>query len=120
MRSFVDAWEAVDFERLTALLADDALMTMPPEPMRVAGAAEISGFFATVPMGGRIELIRLVPARANGQPALGAYLQEEPDAPSRAYGLMVFALGGDRVAGITGFASYPELFPRFGLPTELG
>ena len=37
MRSFVDAWEAVDIERLTSLLAADALMTMPPEPMRLSG-----------------------------------------------------------------------------------
>jgi hypothetical protein len=32
---------------------------------------------------------------------------------------MVFALAGDRIAGITGFAGYPALFPLFGLPSEL-
>lgn len=119
MRKFVDAWEAVDIERLTALLAGDALMTMPPEPMHVVGPAEIGGFFATVPMAGRLDLIRLRPARANGQPALAAYVQESPDEPLRAYGIMVFAVDGDRIAGITGFAGYPELFPVFELPTEL-
>jgi RNA polymerase sigma-70 factor (ECF subfamily) len=119
MRRFVDAWEAVDIERLTALLAGDALMTMPPEPMHVTGAREIGGFFATVPMGGRLDLIRLLPARANGQPALAAYTQGDPAEPFRAYGLMVFAVDGDRIAGITGFAGYPELFPVFELPTEL-
>src|SRR5262245_29899187 len=50
MRRFVEAWEAVDVERLTALLADDALMTMPPEPARFAGAAAIGGVFAPVPV----------------------------------------------------------------------
>ena len=120
MRKFVDAWEAVDVERLTTLLADDALMTMPPEPMRVVGPAEIGGFFATVPMDGRLELIRLEPTRANGQPALAAYVQEEPAAPFRAYGIMVFALDGDRIAGITGFAGYPQLYPAFGLALEVG
>jgi RNA polymerase sigma-70 factor (ECF subfamily) len=119
MRSFVDAWEAVDIERLTSLLTRDALLTMPPEPMRVVGPAEIGGFFATVPMEGRLELIRLLGARANGQPALGAYVQESPAEPFRAYGIMVFALDGDRIAGITGFADYPELFPAFDLPAEL-
>jgi RNA polymerase sigma-70 factor, ECF subfamily len=119
MRSFVDAWEAVDIERLTTLLAGDALMTMPPEQMRVAGSAAISGFFATVPLGGRLELIRLVPARANRQPALAAYMQESPAAPLRAYGIMVFAVAGDRIAGITGFAGDPQLFTFFDLPTEL-
>jgi hypothetical protein len=32
---------------------------------------------------------------------------------------MVFAVDGDRIAGITGFAGYPELFPLFELPAEL-
>jgi RNA polymerase sigma-70 factor (ECF subfamily) len=118
MRSFVDAWEAVDIERLTSLLAGDALMTMPPEPMHVVGPAEIGGFFATVPMGGRLDLVRLRQVRANGQPALAAYVQESHLAPFRAYGIMVFAIDGDRIAGITGFAGYPELFPVFELPTE--
>jgi RNA polymerase sigma-70 factor (ECF subfamily) len=119
VRRFVEAWEAVDIERLTALLAGDALMTMPPDPMRAAGAGAIAGFFATVPMEGRLDLIRLRPTRANGQPALAAYVQESPGAPFRAYGLMVFALRADRIAGITGFARYPELFPLFELPTDL-
>ena len=34
--------------------------------------------------------------------------------------MMVFALDGDRIARITGFAGYPELYPVFGLPMELG
>jgi RNA polymerase sigma-70 factor (ECF subfamily) len=119
MHRFVEAWEAVDLERLTALLVGDALMTMPPEPMHLVGPAEIGGFFATVPLGGRLDLIQLVPTRANGQPALAAYVQESPGEPYRAYGIMVFAVEGDRLAGITGFAGYPELFPVFELPTEL-
>jgi RNA polymerase sigma-70 factor (ECF subfamily) len=113
MRRFVEAWEAVDIEALTALLAGDALMTMPPEQMRVEGAAAIGAFFATVPLGGRLDLIRLLPARANGQPALGAYVEDAP------YGLMVFAHEGPRIGGITGFTGTPELFPLAGLPSEL-
>jgi RNA polymerase sigma-70 factor (ECF subfamily) len=119
MRKFVSAWEAVDIEGLTSLLADDALMTMPPEPMGITGPAEISGFFATVPMEGRLDLIRLLPARANGQPALAAFVQESDSQRFRAYGLMVFAVAEGQIDGITGFASYPELFPLFGLPLEL-
>jgi RNA polymerase sigma-70 factor (ECF subfamily) len=119
MRRFVDAWEAVDIERLTALLVGDALLTMPPQPLRVAGSAEIGGFFATVPLGGRLDLFRLLPVRANRQPALAAYMHESPAEPFAAYGLMVFAVDGDRIAGITGFAGSPELFPLFGLPDHL-
>ena len=35
-----------------------------------------------------------------------------------AYGVMVFALRGDRIDGITGFARRPALFTRLGLPTR--
>jgi len=119
MRGFVDAWEAVDIERLTALLAGDALMTMPPEPMHVVGPTAIGSFFATVPMAGRLDLIRLLHTRANKQPALAAYVQDSPAEAFRAYGIMVFAVDGDRIGGITGFAGYPELLPLFELPTEL-
>jgi RNA polymerase sigma-70 factor, ECF subfamily len=119
MRRFVEAWEAFDIERLTALLADEALLTMPPDVMRIVGPAEIGGFFSTVPMDGRLELIRLQPTRANGQPALAAYVQESQGEPFRAYGIMVFAVDGDRIGGITGFAGYPELYPVFELPSEL-
>ena len=38
MRRFQTAWEAVDIDGMVALLADDALLTMPPERVRIAGA----------------------------------------------------------------------------------
>jgi hypothetical protein len=46
-------------------------------------------------------------------------VQESDGEPFRAYGIMVFALDGDRIGGITGFAGYPELYPVFELPSEL-
>jgi RNA polymerase sigma-70 factor (ECF subfamily) len=60
-----------------------------------------------------------VPARANGQSVLAAYAQEDRSGPPRPYGVMVFAIQGDRIAGITGFPRQPALYPRLGLPTEL-
>ena len=113
MRRFQEAWDAVDIDGLVSLLAGDALMTMPPEGMRVVGAAGIGEFFATVPLAGRLDRIRLIPGRANGQPFLAAY------ADGTGYGLMVFAITGDRIAGITGFPYRAELFERHGLPAEL-
>jgi RNA polymerase sigma-70 factor (ECF subfamily) len=91
---------------------------MPPEAARFEGSSDIGAFFATVPMDGNLDRIRLVPTRANGQPSLVAYALED-DGISRAYGVMVFALRGDRISGITGFPQQPELFTRLGLPTEL-
>jgi RNA polymerase sigma-70 factor, ECF subfamily len=94
-------------------------MTMPPEAMRVEGAAAIARFFATVPLDGRIDRIRLLPARANGQPALAAYAEDEETGQHEAYGVMVFAIAGGRIAGITGFPRGPALFRRFDLPVRL-
>jgi RNA polymerase sigma-70 factor (ECF subfamily) len=118
MRRFQEAWDAVDIEGIVALLADDALLTMPPEGARIAGARAIGAFFATQPLGGRLDRIRLLSSRANGQPALAAYA-DDGDGRFDAYGLMVFALDGDRVTGITGFPRRPDLFARLGLPVHL-
>ncbi len=118
MARFLAAWEAVDVEAIVALLADDALLTMPPEPTRIVGAEAIGAFFRTVPAGGFLDRIRLVETRANGQPAVAAYLAD-PDGAFRAYGVLVFALDGDAIASIAGFAGYPALVPRFGLPAVL-
>jgi RNA polymerase sigma-70 factor (ECF subfamily) len=119
MRRFVEAWEAVDVQALVSLLSDDALMTMPPEPMRFVGPAAIGTFFATVPADGDLTRIRLRPTSANRQPALAAYFAERPGEAFGAYGVMVFALRGDAIVGITGFAGYPQLMPALGLPEAL-
>jgi len=118
MRRWVAAWEAVDAEGMIALLAGDALMTMPPDPRSFAGREEIVHFFATVPEEGRLDRIRLVRTRANRQPALAAYVQNA-DGGLDAYGVMVFAHQGDVIASITGFAGQPELFTELGLETHL-
>jgi len=118
MQSFVAAWEAVDVDALVGLLADDAVMTMPPEPLRLVGTNAIGEFLRTVPAGGALERIRLVQTRANGQPALAAYLEDDTGAFS-AYGVLVLAFEGDAVGSITGFAGYSELFPALGLPLVL-
>jgi len=119
MQRFQDAWKAVDIDGILALLAADALLTMPPEGMRFEGAGAIADFFATVPLDGRLDRIRLVPRRANGQPALAAYAESPNAGAYEAYGVMVFAIDGERIAGITGFARQLELFARLGLPAEI-
>lgn len=120
MRLFQEAWEALDVDAIVALLADDALLTMPPEDIRIHGAAQIGAFFAAVPLEGRLDRIALLPARANGQPALAAYADEEGTGHRDPYGVMVFSVGGDRISAITGFPRRPDLFARLGLPARLG
>ena len=112
---FTDAWQRCDIAALAALLREDVILSMPPELERITGRAEVTRFFATVPAGGRLDSIRLVPARANGHPALAAYLPGT-SARCQGYGIMVFTTVGDSIATITGFPC-PGLFGRFGLPT---
>ena len=115
---FTEAFEGGDVEGVVALLTEDALLTMPPEPLEYEGKAAIARFLRTVPAGGRLDQIRLVPTRANGQPAFGAYLRD-PQAPvAHAYGIMVITVRGDGIAAMTGFPD-SGLFGAFGLPRTL-
>jgi len=74
----------------------------------------VADFFATVPADGRIDLIPLVPTRANGHPALAAYLPDD-QGRCRGYGIMVLTIAGDAITSITGFPN-PDLFGVFELP----
>jgi hypothetical protein len=90
---------------------------MPPIPGEyqghVAMAALLGNRFALRPAG-----IRLVPTRANGQPAFGCYINA-PQAPiAHAHGILVLTLEGDRISAITRFLDNAVL-PRFGLPRTL-
>jgi len=114
---FVTAWDNVDVEGIVALLTADAVMTMPPEGMRIAGARAIGDFFATVPHDGRLDEIHLVHTHANRQPALAAYARGD-DGWYRPYGLMVLMFELDRITSIFGFPD-PRLFGRLGLPARL-
>ena len=87
--------------------------------MAISGAAAIGHFFATAPMDGRLDRIRLRAARANGQPALAAYAEDAETGAYRAYGIMVFAIAGHPIAAIIGFPDRPDLFERLGLPVAL-
>jgi RNA polymerase sigma-70 factor, ECF subfamily len=114
VEAFMRAWRECDIPALAALLRDDATLTMPPQAIRIVGRDAVTEFFATVPAQGRLDLIQLVEVRANGHPALAAYLPDT-DGEYRGYGIMVLTINGEQVATVTGFPD-PELFPAFGLP----
>jgi RNA polymerase sigma-70 factor (TIGR02960 family) len=115
---FATAFEAGDIESVVALLSDDASMTMPPEAAEYQGPEAIQGFLSTVPASGALERFRLVPTRANGQPAFGCYMKDPHTPIAHAYGLMVLTLRGDRIVGLSGFAD-TSVFAPFGLPRTL-
>ncbi len=112
-----DAFEAGDIERVVALLTDDAWLTMPPEPYEYQGRIAI-GIFLDDRAGRRGAPLRLVPTRANGQPAFGCYLPVRQTEIARPYGLLVLTLEGDQISAMTWFAD-SSVFPHFGLPRIL-
>jgi RNA polymerase sigma-70 factor (TIGR02960 family) len=115
---FAAAVENGDTARVIALLADDAWLTMPPQPYEYQGGEAIAKFIARERGDRRDANLRLVPTRANGQPAFGCYLPD-PNAPvARAYGIMVLGLSEGRVSAITWFGER-SLFAHFGLPRIL-
>lgn len=118
LEKYVAAWHAGDVPALISLLREDALLTMPPFPAAYRGGDAIGRFLRTVPAGGRLEQIALVPTRANLQPATAAYIRDPDGNGSTAYGIMVLTIDGNRIIEITGFAD-PALFPAFGLPRYL-
>jgi RNA polymerase sigma-70 factor (ECF subfamily) len=111
---FANAMEDGDVDTVVALLTDDAWLTMPPYPHQYQGDAAIGNFLRA--RGARHETpLRLVPTRANGQPAFGCYFPCPQTDIARAYGLLVLTLAGSNIAEITFFAD-SSVFPHFGLP----
>jgi RNA polymerase sigma-70 factor (TIGR02960 family) len=114
---FAAAVEHGDYDSVVSLLTDDALLTMPPQPLEYQGRQAIGAFLRD-----RAELrgapLRVVPTRANGQPAFGCYLPDPHAAIARAYGLIVLTLDDDCISAITWFGER-GLFSHFGLPRTL-
>ena len=116
---FADAFVNGSVEQIVALLTENAWVTMPPEPFEYQGAVAITEFFAHAfgsRPGDRVD--RLVPTRANGQPAFGHYIGDAHAPVARAVGVIVLTLDSDRISHLTRFAG-SGLLSRFGLPRTL-
>jgi RNA polymerase sigma-70 factor (ECF subfamily) len=114
VRKFVRAYAASDVEGLVALLTDDIQLTMPPIPFEYHGRGDVARFYTALLRPGRS--YDFVPTRANGQPALGAYVRA-PNGVRHSIGVVVLTLAGDRIAAITRFDT--GVLPSFGLPRSL-
>jgi RNA polymerase sigma-70 factor (TIGR02960 family) len=112
--AFVRAYEAGDPDALVALLTDDVFVSMPPIPLEYQGRAAAAHLFAGIFRSGR--RVDLVPTRANGQPAFGAYLRAATGI-RHGSGLFVLTLAGDRICAFTRFDN--SVLPWFGLPRSL-
>jgi RNA polymerase sigma-70 factor (ECF subfamily) len=111
---FVAAYESSDLDSLVALLTDDVFISMPPLPFEYQGREPASRFFASIFGSGR--KFQLLPTRANGQPAVGAYLRGATGI-SHGVGLFVITLAGDEICAMTRFEN--TVLPWFGLPRSL-
>jgi RNA polymerase sigma-70 factor (ECF subfamily) len=111
---YVEAFENYDLDALTALLHEDARMTMPPLELWLRGVADIRAWMLGAGFGCRGS--RLVPTKANGMPAFGQYRE----GGRQAWGLVVLETSGGRVAGINTYLDVDRLFPMFGLPMQVG
>jgi RNA polymerase sigma-70 factor (ECF subfamily) len=107
---YLRAWESGDTSALLTVLRDDAILSMPPIPLWLAGAPAIAAFYdhALRPMGP----IRVVAAHANATIAVGNYV----DHAFR--GLSVLAVRGGRIAAIYSFLAIEPT--AYGLPSRLG
>jgi RNA polymerase sigma-70 factor (ECF subfamily) len=113
---FVDAFQRGDLDAVVELLADDAKVTMPPEPYEFHGRAAITDFYRT--QGLWNQQIKLVPTSANHQPAFGYYLRDPHANVHRAGGILVLSITGVQISAITRFGDR-SLLSRFGLPRTL-
>lgn len=115
---YVRAFEAYDLEALTALLHEDATLSMPPLPLWLRGPEDITAWMTGT--GGGCRGSRLVPVAANGMPAFGQYRPAADGAGHEPWALIVLELSGGRIAAVNNFLDTARLFPVFGLPARLG
>jgi RNA polymerase sigma-70 factor (ECF subfamily) len=113
---YVDAFTRADADALVNLLRADVELEMPPIPTWFTGRQAVVGFMGSRVLR-RMDQWRMVPTRANGQPAAVAYLRTE-DGRYEAHGVEVLTLIGDRIARITAFND-ASLVPTFGLARAL-
>jgi RNA polymerase sigma-70 factor (ECF subfamily) len=114
---FTVAVESGDVDGLVSLLAEDAWLTMPPLPHAYQGHEAIAAFLRGASER-RGAPMRLVPTRANDQPAFGCYLTAPEAEAGRAFALFVLTLEGDWISAMTWFAG-SAVFAQFGLPRLL-
>lgn len=113
--AFMSAWERADVEGLVSLLAKDARFTMPPLPAWFDGRDDVARFLAE-----RVFATpwRLVPIRANAQPAFACYQRDPGDGRFRLGAINVLSLRAGQIVQISGFVD-PAVRGCFDLPDEL-
>ena len=109
------AYEAGDVARLVSLLTGDAMITAALADGAYVGPAAAARVFGAIFAQDRS--YRLIPTRANRQPAFGVYVRDPATGVFRANGMLVLTLAGDRIRAMTRFDN--SVIAKFGLPRQL-
>ena len=112
---YVDAFERYDIPALTALLRDDAVMTMPPFDMWLRGRDDLSRWFGE--QGRACEGSTLIPLDVNGTAGYASY-KPGADGALHPWAIQVIDVADGWIVGHHNFIG-PELFAAFGLPDHL-
>ena len=111
---YVEAFEQYNVGALTALLHEEATLSMPPYELWLLGHESIAAWLTSFGFGCKDS--RLVPVEAcGGTPAFAQYRQ----GGAQAWALLMLELRDDRITSMTSYLDVETLFPRFGLPMRL-
>ncbi|MEU6176780.1 sigma-70 family RNA polymerase sigma factor [Streptomyces coeruleorubidus] len=114
---YVAAFEGYDMSALTALLHEDAVMTMPPFDLWLTGVGDITGFMTT--LGAPCAGSRLVPVQVNGLPGFAQYKPDPEKGGFSPWAVQVLEISDGRITGFHCFLDTQRWFPLFGLPLHL-
>ncbi|MFJ3665383.1 sigma-70 family RNA polymerase sigma factor [Streptomyces sp. NPDC090106] len=117
LERYVAAFEGYDMTALTALLHEDAIMTMPPFDLWLTGTADITGFMTT--LGAGCANSRLKPVQANGLPGFAHYKPDEEKGGYSAWAVQILEISDGRITGFHCFLDTQRWFPLFDLPLRL-
>jgi RNA polymerase sigma-70 factor, ECF subfamily len=114
---YVAAFEDYDIDRLTDLLHEDAIQSMPPYTMWLKGRDDLFAWWLGAGIGCKGS--KLVPlGLVNGMPAWGQF-KPDPDGGYEPWSVIVPEVSDGRIVELTFFLDTPRLFPFFGLPDHL-
>ena len=117
LERYVAAFEGYDMAALTALLHEDAIMTMPPFDLWLTGHDDIAGFMTTI--GSACEGSRLIPVQVNGLPGFAQYKPDPEAGGFSPWSVQILEISDGRLTGFHFFLDTKRWFPLFDLPLHL-
>jgi RNA polymerase sigma-70 factor, ECF subfamily len=111
---YVEAFERYDVDALTALLHEEATLSMPPYELWLQGHQSIATWLLGFGIGCKGSKLVQVEA-CGGTPAFAQYR----DGGATPWALIMLDVDQHRITGMTSYLDVETLFPRFGLPMRL-